>query len=69
MSNDDVTEFLMGGGARAFSFDNLGDLVEGTISQMSKRQQTSLDSGKPQYWGQRRSKDDGGYRPANHPAK
>lgn len=48
--SDDVNDFLMGGGARAFPFDNLGDAVEGDIVSMTKRQQTSLDTGKPQYW-------------------
>jgi hypothetical protein len=48
--SDDVNDFLMGGGAKAFPFDNLGDMCEGEIVSMTKRQQTSLDSGKPQYW-------------------
>jgi hypothetical protein len=48
--SDEVNEFLMSGGAKAFSFDNLGDMVEGEIVSMAKRQQTSLDTGKPQYW-------------------
>lgn len=49
--SDDVNEMLMGGGARAFPFDNMGDEVEGSILAMTKRQQTSLgDDPKPQYW-------------------
>jgi hypothetical protein len=48
--SDDVNEMLMGGGARAFPFDNLGDAVEGEIVSMTKRQQTGVDDGKPQYW-------------------
>lgn len=48
--SDDANEFLMGGGARAFKFDSMGDTVRGTIVSMTKRQQTSLDDNKPMYW-------------------
>lgn len=48
--SDDANEFLMGGGARAFQFTNMGDTVRGEIVSMTKRQQTSLDDNKPLYW-------------------
>lgn len=47
---DDINDFLMGGGAKAFPFENLGATVSGTIVTMEKRQQTDMDSGKPSYW-------------------
>ena len=48
--SDDINDFLMGGGGKAFPFDNVGDVVSGEIIAMNKRQQTSLDDNKPQYW-------------------
>ena len=50
MSLDDINRELMEGGAKAFPFDNLNDMVTGTILSGTKRQQTSLTDGKPQYW-------------------
>lgn len=49
-TRDDVNEFLMGSGAKAFSFDNIGDKVRGTIVSMDKRQQTDMDTGDPVFW-------------------
>jgi hypothetical protein len=47
---DEINEFLMGSGAKAFAFDNIGDTVTGTIVEMKKVQQTDMDSGKPVFW-------------------
>jgi hypothetical protein len=47
---DEVNEMLMGGGGKAFAFENLGDTVEGEILSATTRQQTSLDTGKPATW-------------------
>lgn len=52
MSNttDEINAFLFGAGAKAFPFDNMGDMVSGKIVEMNKRQQTSIDDGTPQFW-------------------
>jgi hypothetical protein len=47
---DDATEFLMGSGAIAFPFDEIGDRVEGTIVAMQKRQQTDMQTGEPAFF-------------------
>jgi hypothetical protein len=47
---DEVNDFLMGNGAKAFPFDNLGDQVTGRIVEMKKQQQTDMETGDPQYW-------------------
>lgn len=47
---DEVNEMLFGGGAKAFPFEKEGDTVEGEIVSAQTRQQTSLDTGKPQTW-------------------
>lgn len=48
MSNTDaVNDFLMGQNAKSFGFDNLDDAVEGEITKVELRQQTSLDDNKP----------------------
>jgi hypothetical protein len=49
-SLDEVNDFLLGGGAKAFPFDKQGDMVTGEIVDAVKRQQTSLDTGAPQFW-------------------
>lgn len=46
----DIRDFLFGGGARAFPFEKPGDSVEGEILSAKMRQQTSLEDGKPLYW-------------------
>lgn len=51
MSNlDEVNDFLLGQGAKAFQFEKLGDAVTGEILDAVKKQQTSLESGAPQFW-------------------
>jgi len=48
---DEINADLMGQGAKAFPFDNMGDAVTGTIVSGKKRQQTSLgDDPKPMFW-------------------
>lgn len=47
---DEINDFLMGNGAKAFPFDNMGDTVTGRIVEMKKIQQTDMESGDPQYW-------------------
>ena len=48
--NDDVNDFLMGNGAKAFPFENLGDKVSGQIVEMKKQQQTDMQTGEPVFW-------------------
>jgi len=50
MSFDEVNEFLNAGGAKSFPFEKMGDMVTGEIVDAVKRQQTSLDTGVPQFW-------------------
>lgn len=52
MSNDrdEFNDFLFGGGAKAFPFDNMGDSVTGEIMHMEKRQQTDLQTGQLAFW-------------------
>lgn len=48
--SDEANDFLFGGGAKAFPFDNVGDTVAGRIVSMEKRQQTDMQTGKPAVW-------------------
>jgi hypothetical protein len=48
--SDDANDFLFGGGAKAFPFDNVGDTVTAVIVAMEKRQQTDMQTGKPAFW-------------------
>jgi hypothetical protein len=41
---------FMGGGGKNFPFDNIGDMVTGTIISVAKRQQTDLTTGEPKTW-------------------
>ena len=47
---DEINDFLMGSGATAFPFDNLGDSVTGIIIDMKKVQQTDMDTKQPAFW-------------------
>ncbi len=49
-TRDEVNEFLMGSGAKAFAFDAIGDRVRGQIVAMQKRQQTDMQTGEPAFW-------------------
>lgn len=47
---DEINDFLMGSGAKAFPFDSIGDRVKGVIVEMKKRQQTDMQTGEPAFW-------------------
>jgi hypothetical protein len=49
VSGDALDDF-MGGGAKSFPFDNVGDTVTGRITDVQKRQQTDLTTGEPKTW-------------------
>lgn len=49
-TRDEVNEFLMGSGGKAFPFEAIGDRVTGTIVAMQKRQQTDMQTGDPVFW-------------------
>jgi hypothetical protein len=50
MSNDDVSDFLFGGGSLAAKFEELGTKISGTVTDCRMAQQTSLDDGSPLTW-------------------
>lgn len=50
VSSDDFDDFMSGGGAKSFPFDNVGDSVTGFITSIQKRQQTDLTTGEPKTW-------------------
>ena len=49
MSND-VNDFLFGGGGKAARFDQIGDTVEGTITDAVLSQQTDMETNQPLTW-------------------
>ena len=58
MSNelDDANAMLMQKGAKAFAFNNIGDVCTGTVLSMNTRQQTDIETGTPQSWPDGRPK-------------
>lgn len=48
--NQDVNAYLFGGGGKAASFENIGDKVSGTITNVELQQQTDLEENKPLFW-------------------
>jgi len=48
--SQDVNEFLMSGGVPSFSFENVGDEIEGTIVGSVVRPQTDFETGEPTTW-------------------
>ena len=46
----DVDRFLFGGGGKAAKFDQIGDSVEGKITDVQVSQQTSMDDNMPLVW-------------------
>jgi hypothetical protein len=48
--SDEINEFLMGEGGKAFEFAAIGDTVTGQIVAMKKRQQTDFQTGNPAFW-------------------
>ena len=49
MSND-INAFLMGGGGKSFKFEQVGDVVEGEVTDVQLTQQTSLEDNTPLTW-------------------
>jgi hypothetical protein len=47
---DEINDFLIGSGAKAFAFENIGDKVIGEIKSMKKQQQTDMNTGEPVFW-------------------
>jgi hypothetical protein len=50
MGSNDIDRFLMGGGGKAAKFDNVGDYVEGSITNVELQQQTSMEDNTPLTW-------------------
>jgi|SRR4029079_16333994 len=51
MSNSNaITDFLQGGGGKAFKFEQLGDFVEGEITDVELSQQTDMETQAPLTW-------------------
>lgn len=48
--NDDINDFLQGGGGKAAKFEKLGDQVSGVITDARVTQQTSLEDNTPLTW-------------------
>lgn len=46
----DVGDFLFGGGGKAAKFDEVGDEVKGTITDVQVTQQTDMETGAPLTW-------------------
>ena len=49
MSNE-IDGFLLGGGGKSASFDNIGDRITGTIISAEVKDQTDIGTGKPLTW-------------------
>jgi len=48
--NSEAQDFLFGGGGKAASFEEVGEMVEGTILDCKVVQQTSMDDNTPLTW-------------------
>lgn len=48
--DNDVNDFLFGGGVKAAKFENLGDYVEGTVVDAKISQQTAMEDNAPLFW-------------------
>jgi len=46
----EANDFLFGGGGKAAKFENIGDTVEGTITDVKVAQQTSMEDNTPLTW-------------------
>ena len=46
----DVNDFLFGGGGKAAKFDNVGDSIEGMITDVRLSQQTAMEDNTPLTW-------------------
>lgn len=47
---EDTSNFLFGGGGKAAKFDNIGDAVEGVITDAVVSQQTDMETNQPLTW-------------------
>ena len=47
---DEINDFLMGTGVKAFPFEQIGDSVTGVILEMKKTQQTDMETNEPVFW-------------------
>lgn len=47
---EDTSNFLFGGGGKAAKFDNIGDTVEGVITDAVVSQQTDMETNQPLTW-------------------
>lgn len=50
MSTNTVDNFLLGGGGKSASFENVGDSVTGTVLSTEVKAQTDIQTGKPLVW-------------------
>lgn len=50
MSTNEIDGFLLGGGGKSASFDNIGDTITGTIVSAEVRDQTDIATGKVLTW-------------------
>jgi hypothetical protein len=51
------TDEFMGGGYKTFPFDNIGDTVRGTITELPvKEQQRDMDTNEPSFWDDEKTK-------------
>lgn len=57
MSNDEVNDFIMGGGAPSAKFEAIGTVHRGTILDFNKSSQTDIQTGEPVYWNDGRPKE------------
>jgi|SRR6188768_3828336 len=48
--NNEANDFLFSGGSKAAKFENMGDSVTGTITDVKVTQQTSLEDNTPLTW-------------------
>lgn len=46
----DTNDFLFGGGGKAAKFENIGDQVEGTVTDCTISQQTDMETNQPLSW-------------------
>ncbi len=46
----DPNDFLMGGGARSFKFETVGQVAKGTILGLDMQQQRDFKTQQPKYW-------------------
>jgi hypothetical protein len=50
MSNDNINDFLFGGSGKAAKFEEIGDTIEGIITDAQQTQQTHMETQEPLTW-------------------